>query len=318
MLSLVTGGTGSIGNVLVRHLLERDENTVLVFSRDETKQYEMRAEIPDARLQFQVGDIRDIDAVREAVRGANTIFHCAAMKHVPTCEKAPLEAVLTNIAGARNLIHAIQRDGDADVVVVLSTDKACKPTGVMGHTKAIMEQMFVQEARQPSGHSPHFITVRLGNVVPSRGSVFPFFQRLAAEGKPLPVTSPNMTRFLIPLHDVTSLMLGLAYNYKGTGDIIIPGLKAAYIQDIAAVLIGDGESPIVYTSPRPGEKIHELLFSEEEAPRVVPFDAGFILRPVWSDPSPGPFRNAYCSRHRIMPIPELSRLLESALCSPLS
>lgn len=315
--TLVTGGTGSVGRVLVEYLLTNEDQEVFVFSRDETKQHDMRIDLPNRHLHFQIGDIRDPKAIAEAVRGMDTVLHCAAMKHVPSCEKAPFEAVQTNIVGTQNLIRAVVADGRVGVVVAISTDKACKPVGVMGHTKAIMERLIVRASLSKQCDT-NFIVVRFGNVVPSRGSVFPYFQKLVKEGKPLTVTSKYMTRFLLPIGEVPVLVLSTARFAEG-GEIWVPVLRSAYIEDIAKVLRGDRNNPIVFTGIRLGEKLHELLVSEEEAPRTrwqpALDDLGecLIIQPSEVPLPTMPLQEEYSSRYCTLTPGELRPLLEEAL-----
>jgi len=306
---LVTGGTGSVGSVLVETLLKQD-HTVRVFSRDETKQYEMRHALQHPNLRFQIGDVRNFISMREAVRGIDTIFHCAAMKHVPSCEASPFEAVRTNVMGTQNLIDAVYLEGGVETVVAISTDKACDPVGVMGTTKRLMEKLITQANFNYSSNT-RYVCVRFGNVVPSRGSVFPFFLKLIEEGKPLTVTCKHMTRFLLPLHRVSEVLLHVA-THAEAGEIWAPDLPSAYINDIADVLREDKDIPIQYIGMRPGEKLHELLVSEEEASRTRRTRGYFVIAPPGAKVRRS-IDQAVSSRYGILDKEKLHRLLDTAL-----
>lgn len=311
---LVTGGTGSIGQVLVKRFLA-DGYEVLVFSRDETKQHAMRQEFASEHLHFQVGDIRDPTSVQDAVRHAHMIIHCAAMKHVTACEDAPCEAVSTNIMGTRNLIRAVIDRCRAKAVVAISTDKACEPSGVMGYTKALMERLIIKANQVRSGSIvTRFVLARLGNVVPSRGSIFPLFQRLARCGEPIMVTSTEMTRFLLPLSHIPDLILDAMF-YAAPGVIFVPRIKSARILEIAEAFIADRGNQIVITEPRPGEKIHELLVTESEAPRTWITKGRFVIAPPWGSRSKSGERiaGAYSSKDNRMTASDLANLLKEAM-----
>lgn len=302
---LITGGTGSIGRALVQRLLEDGED-VLVFSRDEAKQYRMRREFPSEHLHFQLGDVRDYPSLVEATQGVELVIHCAALKHVPGCEQAPYEAVQTNVVGTHNLIRAAT-ESQVPTVVGISTDKACQPIGVMGCTKALMERLLIT-----ANHGcTKFVCVRLGNVVPSRGSVFELFLRLLKEGKPLTVTSKHMTRFLLPIGKVAGMVQSVA-SFCRVGEIWVPILRSAYIGDIAEVLRGNRDSTIRYIGVRPGEKLHEHLVTEEESSRTHCRGDFFVICPPGTliESSLG---QEYCSRYYPMPKPELREFLDEAL-----
>jgi FlaA1/EpsC-like NDP-sugar epimerase len=292
---LVTGGTGSLGHALVRRLLRGDvgrPSKVIVFSRDEAKQHEMRLDYLERRvatddaiyenfrevLSFRIGDLRDYEAVSRVVREVDVIFNAAALKQVPTCEYFPLEAVRTNILGAQNLVTAIRETGaPVETVVGVSTDKACKPINVMGMTKAIQERVFVEA--NLSGSETRFICVRYGNVLASRGSVVPLFLDQIQRGGPVTVTLPEMTRFMLTLDRAVDVIFA-AVSSALPGETFIPIVPSAKVVDIAHALIGDRDIPIVYTGIRPGEKIHEILVSEEECYRTVQRDSHYVIRPL--------------------------------------
>lgn len=293
---VVTGGTGSLGQVLTRRLLTgRDglPESVTVFSRDEAKQHYMRLEFMERStatdevifensrqaLRFIIGDVRDEASLLRAVRGADIVFSAAALKQVPSCEYFPWEAVRTNIEGAENLVRAIaQNELPVETVVGISTDKACKPVNVMGMTKAIQERVYIEgNLRAPA---TRFIAARYGNVLASRGSVVPLFMDQITAGGPVTITTPEMTRFLLTLDDAVDTIFA-AVRAAAPGETYIPQCPSAKMTDLAAFLIGDRDIETVVTGIRPGEKIHESLLSEEEATRTVfGHDGYYALRPM--------------------------------------
>jgi FlaA1/EpsC-like NDP-sugar epimerase len=293
---LVTGGTGSLGQVLVRRLLTGANGTpekVIVFSRDEAKQHYMRLSFQHRRaatddiiyrnfeqcLEFRIGDVRDYHTLAAALRDTDVVFSAAALKQVPTCEYFPWEAVRTNVEGAENIVRAIREfDFPVETVVGISTDKACKPVNVMGMTKAIQERVYIQgNMRRPE---TRFICVRYGNVLASRGSVVPLFLEQIAAGGPVTITTPDMTRFLLTLDDAVDTIFA-AVRSAAPGETYIPRVPSARIVDVADVLIAGADIPVVTTGIRPGEKIHEILISEEESYRTVHGAEGYYaLRPM--------------------------------------
>ncbi len=292
---LITGGTGSLGKVLVNRLLSGemgDPANVIVFSRDEAKQYFMRVgyeQKTDAtdeviyrnfqkKLQFWIGDVRDLNSVTSALRDVDIVVNAAAMKQVPTCEYYPYEAVRTNIEGAENIVCAIQKHNlKVQTVVGVSTDKACKPVNAMGMTKAIQERIFIQgNMRCPN---TRFVGVRYGNVLASRGSVIPLFHQQIRNGGPVTITTADMTRFLLSLHDAVDTILA-AVSGGQPGEIYVPRAPASKIVDVAAALIGDRPVKTVVTGIRPGEKIHEIMVSEEEAYRTVDRGKWYAILPM--------------------------------------
>ena len=280
---LVTGGTGSLGKVLVRRLLSGEMGTperVIVFSRDEAKQHHMRLEYLQREvatddviyensrnvLSFKIGDIRDYSSVAAAVRDADVVFNSAALKQVPTCEYFPTEAVRTNILGASNLIRAIHETrASVKTVVGISTDKACKPINVMGMTKAIQERVFIEANIQ--NPDVRFVCVRYGNVLASRGSVIPLFQSQIAQGGPVTITTLDMTRFLLSLDKAVDTIFA-AVSSARRGEIYIPRVPSSRIVDVVDDLIDGRDIPTEVVGIRPGEKIHEILVSEEESFRT--------------------------------------------------
>ena len=292
---LVTGGTGSLGQSLVRRLLTGEMGTpskVVVFSRDETKQYEMRADWKqntyatddiayrnfEELLQFRVGDIRDYPTVLEAVKGVDVVFNAAALKQVPTCEYFPYEAVQTNIIGAHNITRAI-REGQTPVKLAIgvSTDKACKPINVMGMTKAIQERIFIESNLSTPDTS--FVCVRYGNVLASRGSVLPLFKEQIRTGGPVTITLKEMTRFLLTLNQAVDTIFAAVHG-ANMGETYVPKAPSARILDVAKVLIGEKGTPIEFSGVRPGEKVHEILVSEDEVPRTTERDGYYIIHPI--------------------------------------
>jgi len=326
---LVTGGTGSLGQVLTRRLLTGAEGvpeSVTIFSRDEAKQHYMRLDFMHRtlatdevifqnsrqRLKFMIGDVRDYSSLARAVRDSDIVFGAAALKQVPSCEYFPWEASRTNIEGAANLVRAIsEMDLRVETVVGVSTDKACKPVNVMGMTKAIQERVLIEGNIQHP--QTRFACVRYGNVLASRGSVVPLFRHQIATGGPVTITTVDMTRFLLTLEDAVDTIFA-AVRSAGPGDTFIPRCASARMTDLAAHLIGDRGIETVVTGIRPGEKIHEILVSEEEATRTVHGQEGyFAVRPMLPElaaPVPQPaFVGEYSSADHLMSAAELSDFL---------
>jgi len=300
---LVTGGTGSLGHKVVRRLLAGEMGRparITVFSRDEAKQHAMRLSYLNARaatdeviyhnfqelLSFRIGDVRDYSSVVQAVREADVVIHAAALKQVPTCEYFPFQAVQTNIHGANNLVRAMrEHDTPVKVVAGISTDKACKPINVMGMTKAVMERIFVEA--NIDCPDTRFVAVRYGNVIASRGSVVPLFLEQIAKGGPVTVTLEEMTRFLLSLDQAVDTVFA-AIREAAPGEIYVPKVLAARVVDLAEVLINGRDIPIVFTGIRPGEKIHEIMVSEEECFRTIERGNYYVIRPMFPElPSAG-------------------------------
>lgn len=292
---LVTGGTGSLGKTLVKRLLSGVLGVparVTVFSRDEAKQHYMRLGFLNRSaatdeviyrntkdiLNFRIGDVRDFNALKSAVRDADIVFHAAALKQVPSCEYHPYEAVMTNVVGAQNLVRAVKENGEkVSHVIGISTDKACKPVNVMGMTKALQERILV-EANLDSERTV-YNCVRYGNVIASRGSIVPLFLEQVLAGKEVTVTLPEMTRFLLTLEKAVDTVLA-ALSSDGRGETFIPKVPAAKITDVAKALMDGKDLPIVFTGIRPGEKVHEIMVSEEECFRTVDRGDYFVILPV--------------------------------------
>ncbi|MEE6274666.1 polysaccharide biosynthesis protein [Georgenia sp. MJ206] len=261
----ITGGTGSFGSTMTRHLLARGVGGVHILSRDEAKQDEMRRGLSDSRLRYFIGDVRDMDSVEAAVRGADYVFHAAALKQVPSCEFFPDQAVKTNVRGSHNVIEASARSG-VQGVVCLSTDKAVYPVNAMGMSKALMEKTAQAFARNNPGTPTTVSVTRYGNVMYSRGSVIPLFIKQLRQGRPLTLTEPNMTRFLMSLEDSVHLV-DHAFLNATPGDIFVRKAPAATVETLAravASLMGEDDPEIQVIGTRHGEKLHETLLSREE------------------------------------------------------
>ena len=292
---LVTGGTGSMGKTFVRRVLTGDLGTprkVIVFSRDEAKQHDMRMSYLNRRaatdeviyqnfkrvLEFRIGDVRDYASLCAAVRDADIVVNAAALKQVPTCEYFPSQAVLTNCTGAANIVRAIEENGfPVDTVIAISTDKACKPINVMGMTKSIQERIIT--AANILNPGTRFICVRYGNVLASRGSVIPLFHEQIRNGGPVTITDPEMTRFLLSLAQAVDTVF-TALQEARPGETYIPRVASATVMQIAKALIGERDIRIDVIGIRPGEKIHEILVSEEEANHCVERGDYYAILPM--------------------------------------
>lgn len=264
---LITGGTGSFGKIVTEKLLSYNPKQIIIFSRDEKKQYDMRNKFDDnSKIRFVIGDVRDRASLTKIMPGVNYVFHAAALKQVPTCEFFPLEAIRTNSLGAENVISAAI-EHNVETVVVLSTDKAVYPINVIGLTKALMEKIMISEAKNLNGTKSKTVIcgVRYGNVLYTRGSVIPFFVKLIKEGKRLPVTHYAMTRFLLPLDDAVSLVLYTLASRR-SGSIYVKKSPACTLEVLAQALceIFQHEKGFYEVGIRAGEKVHETLIAEEE------------------------------------------------------
>ncbi|NTU70903.1 MAG: polysaccharide biosynthesis protein [Coriobacteriia bacterium] len=330
---LVTGGTGSLGQVLTRRLMSGAEGvpeSVTVFSRDEAKQHYMRLDFMHKsvatdevifenarkRLRFMIGDVRDYASVVRAAKDADIVFAAAALKQVPSCEYFPWEAVRTNIEGAENLVRAIaENDLPIETVMGITTDKACKPVNVMGMTKAIQERVYINgNLRAPN---TRFICARYGNVLASRGSVVPLFLDQIAKGGPVTITTEDMTRFLLTLEDAVDTIFA-AVRAAAPGETYIPQCPSAKMTDLAAYLIGERDIETVITGIRPGEKIHEILLSEEESTRTISGHEGYYaLRPMLPELAGSVSEPAlvgdYSSENALMTHAELAAFLEAKI-----
>jgi UDP-N-acetylglucosamine 4,6-dehydratase len=262
---LITGGTGSFGNAVLRRFLKTDISEIRIFSRDEKKQDDLRKFYASEKIKFYIGDVRDPQSITSAMRGVDYVFHAAALKQVPSCEFHPLEAVKTNVLGTENVIEAAVQAG-VKRVITLSTDKAVYPINAMGISKAMMEKVMVAKSRQLHGTDTVVSGTRYGNVMASRGSVIPLFVDQILSGKPITITDPNMTRFMMTLDDAVDLVL-FAFEHGNNGDIFVQKAPAATIQTLAKAvceLLGKPEHPIHIIGTRHGEKLYEGLLSREE------------------------------------------------------
>lgn len=292
---LVTGGTGSLGQTLVGRLLTGEMGKpaqITVFSRDEAKQHYMRLDFMHKKaatddviyensqdiLNFRIGDVRDYPALLAAMRDADVVFHAAALKQVPSCEYFPFEAVQTNIFGAQNVVRAIRENNlPVETVVGISTDKACKPINVMGMTKALQERVLIEANRDCP--NTRIMCVRYGNVIASRGSIVPLFVEQIRKNQPITITLEEMTRFLLSLNKAVDTVFA-AIKDGMRGETFVPKVAAAKIIDVAKALMGEKDLPIIYTGIRPGEKVHEIMVSEEECFRTVERGDYYVILPV--------------------------------------
>lgn len=261
---MITGGTGSFGNTVLKRFLSTDVREIRIFSRDEKKQEEMRIALNNDKLKFYIGDVRNYDSIHQAMKGVDYVFHAAALKQVPSCEFYPMEAVLTNVIGTENVMNAAVAN-NVKRVIVLSTDKAVYPINSMGISKAMSEKLMVAKSRMQHDCETVFCATRYGNVMASRGSVIPLFVSQIKDGKALTVTDPNMTRFLMSLDDSVDLVL-YAFEHGQQGDIFVQKAPASTVADLAQALVemfgSKVETRIIGT--RHGEKLYESLISREE------------------------------------------------------
>ncbi|MCG3085215.1 UDP-N-acetylglucosamine 4,6-dehydratase (inverting) [Anoxybacillus sp. LAT_35] len=271
---LVTGGTGSFGKKFVKKVLEYDIKKVIIFSRDELKQFEMAQEFKDPRIRFFIGDVRDKDRLYRAFDGVDIVVHAAAMKQVPACEYNPFEAIKTNIHGAQNVIEAAI-DREVKRVIALSTDKACSPVNLYGATKLASDKLFIAANSYVGEKETRFSVVRYGNVVGSRGSVVPFFKKIRSTGK-LPITDERMTRFWITLDQGVQFVLDSLQRMRG-GEIFVPKIPSMKVVDLAKAIAPECEIEIV--GIRPGEKLHEAMITEDDARHTVEFDTYYVIQP---------------------------------------
>ena len=265
---LITGGTGSFGNAVLRRFLHTEIGQIRIFSRDEKKQDDMRHEYKDPKLKFYIGDVRQLDSVQEAMSGADFVFHAAALKQVPSCEFYPMEAIRTNALGADNVLQAAL-DNRVKRVVVLSTDKAAYPINAMGLTKALMEKLMVARSRIAAEKGLVFCGTRYGNVMASRGSVIPLFVQQIEAGHPVTITDPDMTRFMMSLEAAVDLVL-FAFEHAQPGDRFVQKAPAVTIGLLAAAAkrLLQADNPIKVIGTRHGEKTYETLLTAEEAAKA--------------------------------------------------
>lgn len=262
---LITGGTGSFGNAVLRRFLNTDIKEIRIFSRDEKKQDDMRKHFQSGKLKFYIGDVRDPQSISNAMRGVDYVYHAAALKQVPSCEFYPLEAVKTNVIGTENVLEAAINHG-VERVVCLSTDKAVYPINAMGISKAMMEKVIVAKSRNLESTNTTISATRYGNVMASRGSVIPLFIRQIVSGNPITITDPNMTRFMMTLDDAVDLVLH-AFQHGSNGDIFVQKAPAATIEVLVQAILeimGKPDHPVNIIGTRHGEKQYEALCSREE------------------------------------------------------
>lgn len=274
---LITGGTGSFGNAVLKRALHTDIAEIRIFSRDEKKQDDLRKRYSHRKLRFYIGDVRDRDSLQQAMRGVDYVFHAAALKQVPSCEFHPMQAVLTNVLGTENVLSAAIVAG-VRRVVCLSTDKAVYPINAMGISKAMMEKVMVAASRNLEGTSTVICGTRYGNVMASRGSVIPLFVDQILRGKPITLTDPAMTRFMMTLDDAVDLVL-YAFEHGNNGDIFVQKAPAATVEVLARALLellGKPDHPVQVIGSRHGEKLYEALLSREE--RAYAEDLGGYYR----------------------------------------
>ena len=292
---LITGGTGSLGNKLVRHIMTGKAgipSKIVIFSRDEDKQHSMKLALSNIKiatddidygfsnqvLSFHIGDVKDYDSLVDVVKEANIIIHAAALKQVPTAEYFPFESVKTNILGTHNLIRAVKEFGKkVETVLLISTDKACKPISAYGMCKALQERIIVQA--NLDDEKTNYICVRYGNVIASRGSVLPLFMEQINNDGPVTITTKEMTRFWLNLDTAVSIIID-ALKLARRGEIFVPNLSSAKIVDIVDVMIGEKNISKVFTGMRPGEKHHEILITEEELPRTLKRANYYVVCPI--------------------------------------
>jgi UDP-N-acetylglucosamine 4,6-dehydratase/5-epimerase len=272
---LVTGGTGSFGRALVKYLLERyNPRRVIVYSRDELKQYEMAEQLKDRRLRFFLGDVRDLPRLQRAFVDIQVVVHAAALKQVPAAEYNPFEAIKTNVIGAQNVIEAALSTG-VERVIALSTDKAANPVNLYGATKLCSDKLFVAANAYGGGRGPMMSVVRYGNVVGSRGSVVPFFLNARRNGL-LPITDPRMTRFWITLDQGVEFVVDSLRRMRG-GELFVPKIPSTDIMTLVEALAPNCKTEVI--GIRPGEKLHELMIGEDDARRTRDMGAYFVLQP---------------------------------------
>lgn len=274
---LVTGGTGSFGKRFIKKILTMGVKKVIVFSRDELKQYEMKQDFQDERIRFFIGDVRDKERLYRAFDGVDIVIHAAAMKHVDACEYNPFEAIKTNIHGAQNIIEAAI-DRGVEKVIALSTDKACSPVNLYGATKLASDKLFVAANAYVGEKKTRFAVVRYGNVVGSRGSVVPFFKKIKDSGV-VPVTDERMTRFWITLEQGVQFVLDSLERMFG-GEIFVPKIPSMKVIDLAKAIAPECKIEII--GIRPGEKLHEAMIMEDDARHTLEFDTYYVIQPELS------------------------------------
>lgn len=298
---LVTGGTGSFGHYIVDRLLNLGAKEIRILSRDEKKQYDMKIRYNhNPILRFFIGDIRDRQRIDEVMEGAEVVYQAAALKHVPICEYDPYEAVKTNVIGVENIVQSALKHG-IDRVICVSTDKAVKPVNVMGMTKALQERLMLSANLASNNKGTKFCVVRYGNVLLSRGSVIPFFRNLLKQGKPITITDEKMTRFLLTLDDAIDLVMYATEHTTG-GETFVKKAPSVYIPKLAAVLAEEAGKPLNFKNigKYPGEKLDEVLISEEELERTKDNGDYCTVHPWWEKKHYNDMTIEYSSGHDII------------------
>ena len=314
---LVTGGTGSFGKRFVQAVLRDHEvQRVVVFSRDELKQFEMAEHIRDPRVRFFIGDVRDRDRLKRAFTGVDVVVHAAALKQVPAAEYNPIEAIRTNVDGAANIIDCAL-DAGVQRVIALSTDKAAAPINLYGATKLVSDKLFIAARSYAGARDIRFSVVRYGNVVGSRGSVIPLFQRLAKSGR-VTITDPRMTRFLITLDQGVRFVLQSLERALG-GEMFVPKIPSANIVDIAKAVAPEAEIDVI--GIRPGEKLHEVMITEDDARATLDYGDYYVIQPnfAWwkrteadgGHPCPEGFCYSSLTNERVLSVAEIRALVTS-------
>lgn len=276
---LVTGGTGSFGRAIIKRLISTNVRRVVIFSRDELKQLEMRKAFNDDRLRYFIGDIRDSERLDIALHNIDFVVHAAALKQVDTGEYNPMEFVKTNVIGSQNLIDSCVKKG-VKKVVALSTDKASSPINLYGATKLTADKLFSAANNYSHSYGTTFSVVRYGNVLGSRGSVVPFFQRLAAQRKPFPITDARMTRFWITLNQAVEFVLE-SFELMQGGELYVPQIPSMKIMDLANAI--DKNNEIQFTGIRPGEKLHEEMISPDDSRRTYIMAGRYVVTPIYAE-----------------------------------
>jgi len=327
---MITGGTGSIGRALVKRIMTGKfgkPKKIIIFSRDEDKHYQMKLQWKNMKvatddiyyhnfeeiLDFRVGDVRDFESVTRSVKQSNIVIHAAALKQVPICEYFPQESVQTNIRGVQNIIRSIiEHENCVDTVIAISTDKACKPVNVYGMCKAVQERLIIEANLHCT--STKFICARYGNVAASRGSVIPLFKEQISTGRPVTITTKEMTRFLLTMEQATDIVFDALLTGKA-GDTYIPNLVSFNVLDLAQLMIGNSNTGIKFIGIRPGEKIHEILISEEEIPRTTRKGNYYIIHPILPELSSrrmtkSPLNKEFSSADNVISRKELHQFLK--------
>jgi len=281
---LITGGTGSFGKQFVRTILKKYQpNKIIIYSRDELKQFEMAQKFNDKSMRYFIGDVRDLPRLQKAMKGVDFVVHAAALKHVPIAEYNPMECIKTNVMGAQNIIDACL-DNNVKYTIALSTDKAASPANLYGASKLVSDKLFVAANNLTGAHEIKFSVVRYGNVLGSRGSVIPFFKNLIAEGAvSLPITEPNMTRFWITLQEGVNFVLTNFERMQG-GEIFVPKIPSMKMTDMAQAIAPTLKQEII--GIRPGEKLHEVMCPQDDSHLTLEFKDHFVIKPSITFSSP--------------------------------